>query len=208
MRVVVTGASGRLGRAVVSLLLAQNMEVIGLDKQPGKSPGVRMIGLDLCNLGQVFGAMAGAEAIVHLGAIPSPGGRPPEMVYHNNIMAQFNVFEAAAKLGIRRVVSASSLSAFGFPFQHRWSQPLYFPLDEQHPLLPQDSYGLSKANGEEIAAAYARRGAGSSASLRISTVLDDSDIQGFLEMVRLHPDRSAPALWSYVHATDVALVAG
>lgn len=204
MRVVVTGASGRLGRTVATLLLAQQIEVIGLDVQAGTTSEVKWICGDLCNLGHVFGALAGAEAVIHLGAIASPLGRPPEVVYQNNIMAQFNVFEAAASLGIRRVVSASSISAYGFPFQHRWSEPLYFPLDEQHPLLPQDTYGLSKANGEEIAAAYVRRGAGTSVSMRISTIIDDSDIQTLLERVRLRPADSASVLWSYVHVSDVA----
>jgi UDP-glucose 4-epimerase len=204
MSIVVTGANGRLGRAVVSLLLEQGMEVSGLDKEISWKTGASLTQIDLCDLGQVFGALADAEAVIHLGAIPSPGGRPPEIVYHNNVMSQFNVFEAAARLGIRRVVSASSISAFGFPFQHRWSEPLYFPLDEVHPLLPQDAYGLSKATGEEIAAAYTRRTGSSAASLRISTIVDNTTVQSLLENVRQHPEAWASALWSYVHVQDVA----
>lgn len=204
MRIVVTGANGRLGRAVVAQLLERGMEVVGLDKEIVRQSGASMIRVDLCDLGQVFGALVGAEAIIHLGAIPSPGGWPPEVVYHNNVMSQFNVFEAAARLGIRRVVSASSLSAFGFPFQHRWSEPLYLPLDEAHPLLPQDAYGLSKATGEEIAAAYCRRTGASAASLRISTIVSDETMQGWLEQVRQNPGNSASAFWSYVHVNDVA----
>jgi len=144
MRIIVTGANGRLGRVVVAHLLEQGMEVVGLDREIISQSGASMIQVDLCDLGQVFGALVGAEAIVHLGAIPTPKGRPPELVYRNNVMSQFNIFEAAARLGIQRVVSASSISAFGFPFQHRWSEPLYLPLDEAHPLLPQDAYGLSR----------------------------------------------------------------
>ena len=204
MRVVVTGANGRLGRVVVSLLLKQGMEVIGVDKEITWKAGTTMINLDLCDLGQVFGVLAKADAVVHLGAIPSPVGRPPELVYRNNIMSQFHIFEAAAQLAIRRIVSASSISAFGFPFQHRWSLPLYLPLEEEHPLLPQDAYGLSKANGEEIAAAYCRRGAGSAASLRISTIVDDTTMPNILEAVRHHPERWASSFWSYVHVNDVA----
>src|SRR5258706_5490380 len=204
MRVVVTGANGRLGRVVVSLLLEQGMEVIGLDKEVARQPGASMVRVDLCDLGQVFGAMAGADAVIHLGAIPSPRGCPPELVYSNNVMSQFNVFEAAACLRISRVVSASSISAFGFPFQHRWSEPLYLPLDERHSLLPQDSYGLSQATGEEIAAAYCRRTGASAASLRISTIVDDSTVHQLLEHVRQKPEDWASSLWSYVHIDDVA----
>ena len=204
MRVVVTGANGRLGRVVVSLLLEQGIEVVGLDKEVAKQPGASMVRVDLCDLGQVFGAVAGADAVIHLGAIPSPRGRPPELVYFNNVMSQFNVFEAAARLHISRVVSASSISAFGFPFQHRWSEPLYLPLDEAHPLLPQDAYGLSKATGEEIAAAYCRRTGASAASLRISTIVDDSTVHQLLERVQQKPEDWASSLWSYVHVNDVA----
>lgn len=204
MRVVVTGANGQLGRVVVSLLLKQGMEVIGLDKEVTKHLGASMLRVDLCDLGQVFGALAGTDAVIHLGAIPSPGGYPPELVYGNNVMSQFNVFEAAARLGIRRVVSASSLSAFGFPYQHRWSEPLYLPLDEAHPLLPQDAYGLSKATGEEIAAAYCRRTGWSAASLRISAIVNDVSIHQLLERVQQNPGGWAPEFWSYVHVSDVA----
>ena len=204
MHVVVTGANGHLGRVVVALLLAQGIEVSGIDKDTDRNVKIPQRKVDLCDLGQVFGALAGADAVVHLGAIPSPAHHPPEVVYTNNVIGQFNVFEAAAKLGINRVVSASSVSAFGFPFQHRWSEPLYFPLDEAHPLLPQDAYGLSKANGEAIADAYTRRTGGCAVSLRISTVVDDTTVHTFLKSLQQHPDRWPPLLWSYVHIDDVA----
>src|SRR5260221_827165 len=204
MRVVVTGANGRLGRVVVSLLLEQGIEVVGLDMEVARQPGASMVRVDLCDLGQVFGAMAGADAVIHLGAIPTPRGRPPELVYFNNVMSQFNVFEAAAGLRISRVVSASSISAFGFPFQHRWSEPLYLPLDEAHPLLPQDAYGLSKATGEEIAAADYRRTVANAARLRIFPILDDSTVHQLLERVLPKPEDWASSLWSYLHVNDVA----
>lgn len=205
MRIVVTGANGRLGRIVVTHLLQQGFAVVGVDQQGTRFSDAPMITVDLCDLGQVFGALARADAVVHLGAIPAPTGRPPELVYRNNIMGQFNVFEAAAQLGIERVVSASSVSALGFPYQHRWSEPLYLPIDEQHPLIPQDAYGLSKANGEDIAAAYCRRTGGSAASLRISTVVnDEAAISRILAHVRRDPGASAHMLWSYVDVRDVA----
>lgn len=204
MRVVVTGANGHLGRVVVARLLEQGIVVSGVDKELERKAQVPQTRVDLCDLGQVFGALAGADAVVHLGAIPSPTSRPPEVVYANNVLGQFHIFEAAAKLGITRVVWASSLSAFGFPFQHRWSEPHYFPLDEEHPLLPQDAYGLSKANGEEIAAAYTRRTGGCAVSLRFSTVVDDTTIHRFREYARRDPRMFAQALWSYVHVDDAA----
>lgn len=204
MRVVITGANGFLGKAVLSLLQEEGMEVVGLDKEITWHPGIFQRKVDLRDLGQVFGSLAGADAVIHLGAIPTLGSWSPEVVYGNNIMGQFNIFEAAAKLGIQRVVSASSLSALGFPYQHRWSEPLYLPIDEAHPLLPQDAYGLSKANGEEIAAAYCRRTGWSAASLRISNIVDDTRIRQILEYARRDPGSTAREFWAYVHVNDVA----
>ena len=126
------------------------------------------------------------------------------MVYATNVLSTFNVFEAAATLGIRRVVSASSVSALGFPWQHRWSEPLYVPIDEAHPLLPQDCYGLSKVNGEDTAAAYCRRGAGSAASLRFSTILSRDAYERYMAGARADPQSHAHLLWSYV---DLAVAA-
>src|SRR5258708_9127519 len=119
-------------------------------------------------------------------------------------MSEFKMGRGGAGLGMRGVVSDSSISAFGFPFQHRLSEPLYLPLDEAHPLLPQDVYGLSKASGEEIAAAYTRRTGESAASLRISTIVDDTTIHRLLENARDHVGNWASSFWSYVHASDVA----
>jgi len=126
------------------------------------------------------------------------------VVFRNNVLGQFNVYEAAAILGIRRVVEASSVSALGFPWQHRWSEPLYFPIDEQHPLLPQDAYGLSKAVGEEIAAAYCRRTGGSAASLRFSTIVAADGYRRFVDGVQARPGDFAPVLWSYTDLRDAA----
>ncbi len=204
MRVAITGASGRLGRAAVAAAVDAGMDVVRLDRMPPREPIARSLIVDLADQGQVYHGVAGCEAILHLGAIPSPIEHPPEVVYRNNVMADFHVFQAAAALGIGRVVHASSVSALGFPFQHLWSEPLYFPVDEEHPLVPQDAYGLSKAAGEDIAAAYCRRGAGSAASLRFSTILCEDSYAEFIGAVHRDPSRSARYLWSYVDLRDAA----
>jgi len=203
MRVVVTGAGGRLGRAVMARAQESGIEAVGVDRIASVGQGSTIV-TDLCDLGQVCSVLASADAVVHLGAIPAPVGYPPDVVFRNNVLGQFNVYEAAAILGIRRVVEASSVSALGFPWQHRWSEPLYFPIDEQHPLLPQDAYGLSKAVGEEIAAAYCRRTGGSAASLRFSTIVDADGYRRFVDGVRARPGDFAPVLWSYTDQRDAA----
>jgi UDP-glucose 4-epimerase len=199
-RVAVTGAGGRLGRLVMDLLAQQGIDAIGLDV----TPAPRSVRADLGDLGAVFGVLARADGVIHLGAIPAPGGLPPERVFTNNTVGTFHVFEAARQLGISRVVSASSLSAYGYPFQRVWSEPHYFPLDEAHPLEPQDPYGLSKQVGEQIAAAYARSGAGTAVSLRFSHLVSDETLPGWQALMRDKPKTAASSLWSHVHDTDVA----
>jgi len=204
MRIALTGAGGRLGGAVRAALQAREHEVIGIDTQPLSARGILHIQADLRDLGQTYGALAAADAVIHLAAIPAPTGHPPEIVFATNMITTFNVFEAATTLGIRRVVYASSVSALGFPWQHRWSEPLYLPIDEQHPLLPQDCYGLSKAMGEDIAAAYTRRGAGSAFCLRFSTILREDDYPLYLAQAQCDPASHAHLLWSYVDLRDAA----
>lgn len=201
MRVAVTGAAGRLGRTVMARLQDTGREVIGLDRIDPGGQGLIIVS-DLCDLGQVCGVLADVDGVIHLGAIPAPIGHPPDVVFRNNVLGQFNVYEAAAILGINRVVDASSVSALGFPWQHRWSEPFYLPIDEAHPLLPQDAYGLSKAVGEQIAAAYCRRTGGSAVSLCFSTIVDVDGYRRFIDSVRARPSDFAPVLWSYTDRRD------
>ncbi len=178
------------------------MEVVCLDRVSYPHPDLRTILTDLDDIGQVFQGVAGCDAILHLGAIPSPTVNPADVVFRNNVMGDFNVYEAAAVLGIKRVVHASSVSALGFPYQHRWSTPLYVPVADEHPLIPQDAYGLSKTVGEEIAKAYCRRGAGSAAGLRFSTILTEDAYPSFIAACHDDPGLGANVLWSYTDLRD------
>ncbi len=226
MRVVVSGALGHLGHAVVRMLVEQGLDVLALDLVEPHEVYRRMhegtlsdLGaatrregagelryrlVDLTDLGQVYGALTGAGAVIHLGAIAAPSSHPPEVVFRNNVLGQFNVYEAAAVLGIGRVVSASSVSALGFPWQYRWSEPLYVPIDEAHPLIPQDCYGLSKVAGEEIAATFCRRTGGSAASLRFSTIIGEHYYRQYVDRVKQDVGAQAHMLWSYVDLRDAA----
>jgi len=157
MKVAVTGGSGLAGYAVVAHLLDAGCDVISIDRAPSPSPLPEYRLVDCADLGQVVGACQGAEAIVHLAAIPRPIHHSPDQVFRTNVMATFNVFEAAAVLEIPRVVYISSMSVLGLPFSYTPIELDYLPIDEAHPKAPQDAYALSKTLGEDIALAFVRR---------------------------------------------------
>ena len=203
MRVVVTGGSGLAGSAVVTHLLEHGFETTNVDLVPGTgaAPFRRA---DLGDLGQVYGAIRGADAIVHFAAIPRPTFDVPEVVFRTNIMSTFNVLEAAHTLGVRRVVIASSVSVLGFPFNERPLVPRYVPIDEDHPSQPQDAYALSKQLVEELAAGFARRGRLRIVSLRFPWIHTP---ETFARDIRPLPADSAVAaanLWSYIDTRDAA----
>lgn len=203
MRVVVTGGSGLAGRAVVDHLVADGHDVINADivSSGGPAPFRRV---EMADLGQVYGVLRGAEAVVHLAAIPRPTFDVPEVVYRTNTMATFNVLEAASALGIERVVYASSVSVIGYPFFERPFSPEYVPIDEAHPRLPQDAYALSKYVGEELAAGFARRGRISVVSLRFAWIHTPETFNAQLRPLQADSAAGASNLWSYVDARDVA----
>jgi len=203
MRVVVTGGSGLAGRAVVEDLVEHGFDVTNVDlvASDGPAPFRRA---DLEDLGQVYSCVRGAEVVVHFAAIPRPTLDAPEVVFRTNVMSAFNVLEAASALGINRVVSASSVSVLGFPFFEQPFAPSYVPIDEAHPLLPQDAYALSKRIGEELADGFARRGRLTVVSLRFPWIHTP---RTFAEQVRplwADPAAGASNLWSYIDTRDVA----
>ena len=157
---------------------------------------------DMTDLGQVTSLMAGHDAVVHMAAIPSPVAHPPEFVFHLNVMSTFNILQAATMLGIKKVVMASSVSAMGYAYRFLDFSPLYFPVDEDHPLLSQDAYGLSKTVGEEIADGFARRTPDMSlVSLRFTWVF----VPGQVTPERIkQPSQPGGGLWTYIDVRDAA----
>lgn len=205
MRVMVTGASGKIGRAALRALRAAGHSVTGLDLKAGAVEGARVAACDCTDFGQVIGAFSGIDtirkpdAIVHLAGIPAPGLAPDATIFTANTISTYNIFSAAARLGIRRVVWASSETILGLPFA---TPPEFVPLDEGHPDRPEWSYALSKAMGERMADAFTRWDPGLTIlSLRFSNVFDAED----------HAARAASTadsatrklnLWGYVDARD------
>jgi len=203
-KVLVTGGTGKAGPWVVADLLEHGYEVINVDLRP--SSQAHTYRAELTDLGQVFGVLEGKDAVIHLAAIPWPGEHAPEVVFRNNVMSTFNVLQAACVLGIKKVIMAGSESALGFPFKFRPFSPLYLPIDEAHPLLAQDAYGLGKSVIEELGRGFARREPDMSIiSLRFSYILRPEDYAEELRQAWADLERNSFNLWAYVDARDVAL---
>ena len=170
MRIAVTGGSGDIGTYVCDELIGQGHEVVCLDMaEPRIQVGFRQC--DLTSLEAASKAVADCEQIMHLAAIPDPfGDLPLEAVLGRNTVLAYNVFEAARRRGIRRVVYAGSESGSGFGIHEAELAPLYLPIDEAHPLWPHEAYSLSKFFGERIGANYARAFGLEVVSLRYTAV--------------------------------------
>ncbi|QHT58807.1 NAD(P)-dependent oxidoreductase [Paenibacillus lycopersici] len=202
-KVVVTGGSGMLGRWVVHHFVEQGYEVVNVDSVRPQEEACPTLLVDLNNLGEVYNALAGADAVVHLAAIPAAHIRTSDVTFQNNVMSTYNILEAAAGLGIRKAVIASSESSYGVVFAVNRFGPSYVPVDEDHPQLPQDSYGLSKVVNEQTADMFHRRTGMQVVSLRIGNVIPPERYALFPSFIHDSAQRDR-ILWSYVDTRDIA----
>jgi len=199
--IVVTGGAGKAGRAVVRELLENGEEVLSVDLVRSPELDCEQLVGDLVDYGETVDALKGAQAVVHLAAIPAPALRPDELTFRVNTSSTYNVFAAASLLGLERVVYASSETVLGLPFE-RW-QPSYAPIDEEHPPLPNFSYALSKLLSEEMARQLHRWTGIPYVGLRFSNIMEPHDYDrfpGFWD----DPTLRKWNLWGYVDARDVA----
>jgi nucleoside-diphosphate-sugar epimerase len=210
-RILVTGGSGKAGHWILLHLLEQGYEVVNVDLRPSRAP-CRTIVADLTQLGQVVSAFSPFgtanrrpyDGVIHMAAIPRAHESPNDEIFRVNTMSTYNVLEACALLNIQRAVIASSESSYGICFASEFFAPQYLPIDEAHPQLPEDSYGLSKVVNEVTAASFHRRTGMQVISLRLGNVLSPEDH----ERVRArldHPEDRQRILWSYIDARDVAI---
>jgi nucleoside-diphosphate-sugar epimerase len=207
-RVVVTGAAGRLGPAVVEHLAAHGWDVVATDRV-APAPGLpgTFVRADLGELGQVVELLAGvdesgpAAAVVHLAAIPAPGMAPNATTFANNVPATYNVFRAAQLTGIRNLVWASSETVLGLPFE---VPPPYLPIDEECAPVPQSTYSLGKALEEEMARHFVRWDPQLKAiALRFSNVMRPEDYARFSAW-QDDPAARRWNAWGYIDARDGA----
>jgi nucleoside-diphosphate-sugar epimerase len=175
--------------------------VLSIDLVRSPELSCRQLVADVTEYGQAVDALRGARAVVHLAAIPAPGLQPDEVTFRANTASTFNVFSAAPLLGLERVVWASSETVLGLPFERE--PPAYAPIDEEHPLLPNFAYALSKLVGEELARQFHRWTGIPYVGLRFSNVMEPHDYERFPSYWEDAALRKWN-LWGYVDARDVA----
>ena len=202
--IVVTGAAGRLGRRVVQLLVDHNKEVLATDQVAADDLPAEFVRCNLMDRKAVEGILKEAEAVVHMGAIPGPLRAEPRFIFENNVAADFNVMMSAAELGLRRVVFSSSAFGMGWAHDGNAFVPLYLPLDEEHPMMPFEPYGLTKQVGEDVGRMIARNSGTTVVSLRFTNVALP-EVQAEFPWPAPTPENPLTlVMWAYADARDVA----
>ncbi|MDP2780854.1 NAD(P)-dependent oxidoreductase [Devosia sp.] len=219
-RIVFTGGSGKAGRHAIAYLRAQGHAVLNLDLKPLDMEGVNTVITDLTDSGQVFNALsmhfdfdgfttgkgpAPIDAVVHFAAIPRVLIQPDNETFKANAVSTYNILEAATKLGIRKIVIASSETTYGVCFAEGDKDYHSFPLEEDYDVDPMDSYGLSKLVNEKTARAFAMRSGADIYALRIGNVVSPEDYARFPAYLADPPSRKRNA-WSYVDARDLGQI--
>jgi nucleoside-diphosphate-sugar epimerase len=206
--IIVTGGSGKAGRACISELLAHNYEVASVDLVRAPDLSAPFSRVELTDFGQTMAAFSQVDdrirnvtGIVHLAAIPAPGLAPNAVTFATNTISTYNVFEAARQLGIKNIVWASSETVLGLPFD---TPPPYVPIDEEYPGRPESAYSLSKLVGEEMAKQFCRWDLDLKIiGLRFSNIMEPHDyakFAGFQDDAR----KRKWNFWGYIDARDSA----
>ena len=220
MRVLFTGGSGKAGKHAVAYLAAAGHRVLNLDRVRLNHPGVMDLVADITDAGQVYSAMRGYagddemesgkgqqvfDAVVHFAAIPSLHLAADNETYRVNVMGTYNVIEAAAKMGVKKIIIASSETTYGMCFSDGQTDPAYLPLDEEYPINPMDSYGMSKRVNEVTAEAFQRRFGIDIYALRIGNVMEPQDYVRFPDFAK-DPGSRRRIAFSYIDARDLGQI--
>ncbi|MUO78663.1 NAD-dependent epimerase/dehydratase family protein [Agrobacterium vitis] len=216
-RIVFTGGTGKAGRHAVAHLQAKGYSILNLDLKPLDCPGVNTLITDITDSGQVFNALtthfgfdgydhgappSAPDAVVHFAAIPRVMIEPDNCTFSANVVGTYNVIEAAMKLGVRKVIIASSETTYGVCFAEGDKDFHSFPLEEDYDSDPMDSYGLSKVVNEKTARAFAMRYSADIYALRIGNVIEPHDYANFPGYLDNPMSRKRNA-WSYIDARDL-----
>lgn len=217
-RILFTGGAGKAGRHVVPYLVDAGYEVHNLDLVPLDHPGVSNLIVDITDAGQVYSALSmhrdlddldtggrPYDAVVHFAAIPRILIKPDNETFRINTMGTYNIVEAAVKLGIRKVIVASSETTYGVCFAEGHRDFHHFPLEEDYDVNPMDSYGLSKVLNEKTARAFAERSGFDIYALRIGNVIEPHEYANFPTYFA-HPEMRKRIAWSYIDARDLGQI--
>ncbi len=217
-RIVFTGGTGKAGRHAVPHLLAKGYCVLNVDLKPFDHPGVNTLIADVTDSGQVFNALTShfgfdgfeagrpaqaPDAVVHFAAVPRMLLNPDNTTFSANVVSTYNVIEAAMKLGVKKVIIASSETTYGVCFAEGDQDYHQFPLEEDYDIDPMDSYGLSKVVNEKTARAFAMRYGADIYALRIGNVIEPHEYQRDFPGYLANPPSRKRNAWSYIDARDL-----
>ena len=218
MRIFFTGGSGKAGRHVIAHLVERGYTVTNADLAPLNMPGVADLRIDLTDAGHVFNALyafargeeqeAGTgtpryDAIVHFAAVPSLMLLPDNETYQVNVASTYNILDAAAKLGIKKVIFASSETTYGICFYDGEKKPAYIPIDEKHPTIPQDSYAMSKVVNEVTARSFQERTGFDIYGLRINNVIEPHEYAEKFPPFMKDAELRRRNIFAYIDARDL-----
>ncbi len=219
-RIVFTGGAGKAGRHVVSYLVDKGYDILNIDLVPLDHPGVNTLIADIADSGEMFNALsshfgfegfetgkgpAPVDAVVHFAAVPRVLIKPDNETFRVNTMGTYNVIEAAVKLGIKKIIIASSETTYGVCFAEGDKDFHHFPLEEDYDIDPMDSYGLSKLVNEKTARAFAMRTGADIYALRIGNVIEPHEYDRFPAFLADPMSRKRNA-WSYIDARDLGQI--
>ncbi|WP_432547664.1 NAD-dependent epimerase/dehydratase family protein [Kineococcus sp. SYSU DK004] len=222
MRIFFSGGSGKAGHHVAPYLASRGHHVTNADLAPLGHPDVTDLRVDLTDTGQVYSALAGMpttadldepdpragagtsyDAVVHFAAIPTILRAPDATTFETNIRAHYNVLEAATRLGVRKVVFASSETTYGICFSRGERKPLYVPVDEEHPVVPEDSYAMSKVAGEVVSRSFQARTGADVYGLRINNVIEPHEYAEKFPAFLADPALRRRNVFGYIDTRDL-----
>lgn len=220
MRVLFTGGSGKAGKHVVAYLADKGHRVVNVDRVPLGHPGVHDFIADITDAGQMFSVMSGHagydeldqgaakpfDAVVHFAAIPRLMMTPDTETYRVNTLGTYNVIEAAVKLGIKKIIIASSETTYGVCFSEGVVDPKVLPLEEDYDIDPMDSYGMSKKVNEVTARSFQRRSGFDIYALRIGNVIEPQEYATLFPPLKEDPGLRRRITFSYIDARDLGQI--
>lgn len=220
MRIFFTGGSGKAGRHVAPYLAELGHHVTNADLVPLEQPGVADLRVDLTDAGETYSALAGLarfeeldlpekpayDAVVHFAAVPRILLTSDAATYATNVLSTYNVLEAATRLGVRKIVFASSETTYGICFAQGERRPLYVPVDEDHPTVPEDAYAMSKVAGEVTARSFQARTGADVYGLRINNVIEPHEYAEMFSAFLADPSLRRRNLFGYIDARDLGQI--